>query len=76
MKTKVNVHGKFADRQIKMSKGMMINDGPDTMPYITQAAIQRKERMRQEKISMMEEAYLRAEMRSEMNKMMNGTDMD
>jgi len=72
MKPKVNVHGKFADRQIKMSNGMMINDGPDTMPYITQAAIQRKERMRQEKISMMEEAYLRAEMRSEMREMMNG----
>lgn len=63
---------------LRMVGGMMVNDRPDSIAPITQAAIMRKERIRQENINMMAEAYHRAEMQHEMMEMMkgNGEDMD
>lgn len=63
---------------LRMVGGMMVNDRPDSIAPITQAAIMRKERIRQENINMMAEAYHRAEMQHEMMEMMNGKykDMD
>ena len=78
MAKKFPVHGKTADLSgLVMKQGQEISMRPDAMAPITQAAMQRKERMRQEKVSMMEEAYFRAEMRSDMmEKMMNGEKED
>jgi hypothetical protein len=74
MPRKYPVHGKTADLSgLVMKGGEEINMRPNSIAPITQAAIQRKERMRQEKIGMMEEAYMRAEMRSDMmEKLMPG----
>lgn len=74
MAQKVKVHGKYSDMQgLKIVGGMMVNEKPDSMAFVTQAAIMRKDRMRQEKIQMMEDAYVRAEMKSDiMEKLMNG----
>ena len=68
MAEKVKLQGKFADMSgLKVVGGMQINERQDAMAPVTQAAIMRKERMRQEKVQMMEEAYVRAEMRTGMN---------
>jgi hypothetical protein len=79
MAQKIKVHGKAANLSgLRMEGGRMINDSPTPMAPITQAAIMRKERMRQEKIDMMAEAYHRAEMQHEMMEMAMGKykDMD
>lgn len=71
MAQKVKVHGKDADLSgLRMVGGMMVNDRPDAMAPVTQAAIMRKERMRQEKINMIAEAVHRGEMQHEMMEMM------
>lgn len=73
MAQKIKVQGKFAEMNgLRVVGGMQINDRPDAMAPVTQAAIMRKERMRQEKIQMMEEAYVRAEMRTDMMEKMMG----
>lgn len=79
MAQKIKVHGKSADMSgLRVVGGRLINDSPTAMAPVTQAAIMRKERMRQEKIDMMATAYHRAEMQHEMMEMMNGKykDMD
>jgi hypothetical protein len=75
MAEKVKLQGKFADMSgLKVVGGMQINERQDAMAPVTQAAIMRKERMRQEKVQMMEDAYVRAEMRTEMMEKMMGND--
>lgn len=61
---------------LTVRQGRLINERPDSIPAITEAAIMRKARIRQEQIGMMEEAYVRAEMRMEAREEMMGENDD
>lgn len=73
MKPKDTIHGKFANLSgMDMKQGRMINNMPDPVVPLTQMAIMRKEQKRREKIDMMAQAYMQAEMMSDLNKRMMG----
>jgi hypothetical protein len=55
---------------LEMRAGRLINNAPDGMTGIQQAANARKMMKREEKMSMMTEAMYRAEMRADMSEMM------
>lgn len=52
---------------LTVKNGRLINDMPDGMSGIQMAANARQMRKREQKVSMMEEAMVRAEMKSDMN---------
>jgi len=73
MAAKFNLQGKFADLSgLSVKGGRMINNRPDPMAPITEAAIMRKNRIKQEKIDMMAQAFERGEMMSSLRERMMG----
>lgn len=61
---------------LTVKNGRLVNDRPDGMTGIQHAADMRKMLKREEKISMMETAMYRAEMRADMGEYMMGKSCD
>lgn len=69
----IKLPGKFSDTSgLTVKQGRLINQRPQDVIPITQAAIMRKERKRQEKIDMMAQAFERGEMMSDLRERMMG----
>lgn len=60
-------------RGLTMKDGRLQNERPDGVSGIQHAANMRKMMKREEKVSVMEEAMYRAEMRADMKEMMGGS---